>query len=392
MKSTTVALGLLSGLASASVQHPRQFHQYFRRDNSTAYPTEGPSTTLTVDITTTKTITSCAPTVTNCPIRGNNGTAVVTEVINLTTTVCPVSEAGSVSSSVVAGHNSGLIPGSTSTLEPTGGYPTAYPSVGTTEEVLSVTVGPTSSQSVLVTTIQSTYTTWQTLTTPAPSGGAEGAEPTTTTTLTSTGTRYLTVKPNEGRSISPETVGGGSGSGAGGDCTAVTVTVTETEAVSTVYVTQTGPSGSTPTGGSEGSDNSGSSGEGSDNSGEGSSEEGDDEEEGDYEEGDDEYENEDDCPPEESDTIIDVTQTVSPIPYPTGNGTVPTFPTGTGSPSSSLTTALTSASSTAPASAPATDVPSTDSPATEYPTTEYPAGDYPATEYPAAYPTVAYRM
>jgi chitinase len=43
-------------------------------------------TTSTVYTTTTRTVTSCAPTVTNCP----GGGYVTTEVIALYTTVCPV--------------------------------------------------------------------------------------------------------------------------------------------------------------------------------------------------------------------------------------------------------------------------------------------------------------
>jgi hypothetical protein len=46
-----------------------------------------PLTTSTVYSTTVKTITSCAPTVTNCPAHS---TVVVTETIPVSTTICPV--------------------------------------------------------------------------------------------------------------------------------------------------------------------------------------------------------------------------------------------------------------------------------------------------------------
>jgi len=57
-------------------------------DNAT-YP--GPSSTSTVYSTRTVTISSCAPTITNCPY-GHNGTFVTTEVVAVSTTVCPVSK------------------------------------------------------------------------------------------------------------------------------------------------------------------------------------------------------------------------------------------------------------------------------------------------------------
>jgi hypothetical protein len=49
-----------------------------------------PSTTSTVYATTTYTVTSCAPTVTNCP--AHHGPVVVTEVVPVSTTVCAVTE------------------------------------------------------------------------------------------------------------------------------------------------------------------------------------------------------------------------------------------------------------------------------------------------------------
>lgn len=52
---------------------------------------EGHSTTSTVYATSTYTVSSCAPTVTNCPY-GNHGPVVVTEVVPVSTTICAVEE------------------------------------------------------------------------------------------------------------------------------------------------------------------------------------------------------------------------------------------------------------------------------------------------------------
>jgi iron transport multicopper oxidase len=68
-----------------------QFHEC-AADNGT-FPGGGSnaSTTSTIYSTRTVTISSCAPTVTKCPY-GHNGTFVTTEVIAVSTTVCPVSK------------------------------------------------------------------------------------------------------------------------------------------------------------------------------------------------------------------------------------------------------------------------------------------------------------
>ncbi|KAI1194719.1 hypothetical protein F5X97DRAFT_327286 [Nemania serpens] len=73
-------------------------------------------TTLTISATSVGTIISCAPTVTNCPALSGTGavtslpegvsTELVTTVIGVTTTVCPVTEATAVSSSVLASFSS----------------------------------------------------------------------------------------------------------------------------------------------------------------------------------------------------------------------------------------------------------------------------------------------
>ncbi|PNP39960.1 hypothetical protein TGAMA5MH_08226 [Trichoderma gamsii] len=84
------------------------------------------ATTLTVLATSVHTVISCAPTVTNCPARSNQTaiaslpesaktTVVVTDTVVLATTICPVAQASSISSSLQAAHSSGLITGSTIT-------------------------------------------------------------------------------------------------------------------------------------------------------------------------------------------------------------------------------------------------------------------------------------
>lgn len=70
-------------------------------------------TTLTISVTSVSTIISCAATVTNCPAatdtsaltslpEGAVSTILVTNVIDITTTVCPVTEVPAISSSVLA--------------------------------------------------------------------------------------------------------------------------------------------------------------------------------------------------------------------------------------------------------------------------------------------------
>ncbi|KAK0649983.1 Cupredoxin [Cercophora newfieldiana] len=66
-----------------------EFHEC-PAENGT-WPNPGGSTTSTVYSTKTITISSCAPTVTKCPY-GHNGTYVTTEVVAVSTTVCPVSK------------------------------------------------------------------------------------------------------------------------------------------------------------------------------------------------------------------------------------------------------------------------------------------------------------
>lgn len=377
MKSATLALGLLASVASAAVPHhyPRHLAHHYRSANGT-YPvitppasasesaaavsstdaasSAGPSTTVTVGVTSIHTITSCAPTVTDCPVKGNNGTAVVTEVVAITTVVCPVTDVPKVSSSVISDYTNGVVTGVTSTVKPSGsnpGYPTApapgasvTPSTKVHDQTLTMTVGPSSSRSVLVTTIRSTYTEMVTVKVPGGGNGGGnggGAPPvddkTTTTTMTSTGTRTVTVpaqatttdvspgggeisggtpyptKPVEG-ALGGNSGGHGSGNG---ECVPVTVTVTQPAAAQTVYVTVSPSAAATTEHNSPVPTKPATSetpvGDNDD----------------DYEEGGDD-EAADECPTGTASTAASTAPTAG-VPYPTGpagNGTQPVFPTG----------------------------------------------------------------
>ncbi|POS77888.1 hypothetical protein DHEL01_v203727 [Diaporthe helianthi] len=84
-------------------------------------------TTLTVLSTQVRTVISCAPTVTNCPADASSlsdmastapeqvSTVLVTDVVQLATTICPVTAAESISSSVISVAATGGITGTTIT-------------------------------------------------------------------------------------------------------------------------------------------------------------------------------------------------------------------------------------------------------------------------------------
>ncbi|KAG9230875.1 hypothetical protein BJ875DRAFT_138539 [Amylocarpus encephaloides] len=97
MQYTTASVALFAALASATQHIPQHFH-HRRQLNGTE-----PQTTLTVTATSIHTITSCAATVTNCPAKNQQSAGVVvTEVVTIATTVCPVAEAGAISSKVIS--------------------------------------------------------------------------------------------------------------------------------------------------------------------------------------------------------------------------------------------------------------------------------------------------
>ncbi|KAK1625665.1 hypothetical protein BDP81DRAFT_281116, partial [Colletotrichum phormii] len=231
MKSCIAAVGLMASLASASAHQPRHFH--WRRDNSTA---PAGYTTLTVEVNEVATVTSCAPTITNCPARSATlsasdlSTYIVTNTVVLTEVVCPVTEAASLSQSLVQQHSTGGLQGSTRTA-PAITTPTAAPTIplstagvtnsaqdptvtspptagGDEEEeddcpaengdvettvtgiistkTLTMTVGKGSTASVITTAIPTTIESTILVTKPTGSATGAGEEPTTTTTATST--------------------------------------------------------------------------------------------------------------------------------------------------------------------------------------------------------------
>ncbi|KAM3556749.1 hypothetical protein MY1884_004891 [Beauveria asiatica] len=128
MKSTFALVGAYAALASAFT--PGR-HLHFPRGNgttTTAAPSpQGPLTTLTVKETRTSTIISCSSTVTNCPAGKPEMTSIpesdreiktITQTVDLTTIVCPVSEASTISEKIISQHKSAssLLPSQTAPI------------------------------------------------------------------------------------------------------------------------------------------------------------------------------------------------------------------------------------------------------------------------------------
>lgn len=317
MKSTTVAIfGALAAVASA---YSPAKHLHFPRANATTTAASTPAaelTTLTVKTTETKTIVSCAPTVTNCPAdekgmsdvpEKDRTTQVVTNTVVLTETVCPVTEVERVSSKVVQEHATPA--------------PTAHPTMTTKvvdvtmDKTVTITLGVGASQSVVPTVIKSTSKS--TVTVPS------DEEPTTTTTATSTSTRTVTVAPAK----DTQTVAANGNEGCDkAPAETVTVTVAQTTVTApaaTVYVTVpcdsaapavTGKAGGDKATNDKHTNNNGGDKKGNDN--------------GDNKGEDNKPAQTTDCPPDETTTIQEV---VTVVPYPTGskNGTT----TGAAAPS-----------------------------------------------------------
>ncbi|KAF5245513.1 hypothetical protein FAUST_1740 [Fusarium austroamericanum] len=275
MKSVVASIGMIAAVANA-YQFPQ--HAHYRRD----YNGTDSQTTLTVKTTVVETITSCAPTVTNCPSRDQTAiaqlpesdktTLTATHTVILTEVVCPVADASSIYTSVLQHAETGGVTGKTITADVpmnTGG---AYPpppektvvSDYTTDQVVTLTQG----EETITTTIHKTIQ--KTLTVPAgpevtddgsKGNGTPEDDTTTTTTKTTTGTITKTIQRvgetgpatggdngySTGKSEDDGSKGtgngngngsnnGGSGNGNGnGECSPETVTVTAP--ASTVYVT-----------------------------------------------------------------------------------------------------------------------------------------------------------
>lgn len=125
MKSALVASLGLCTLATASANHPRHPHFNYRRQNDTTTAGGEQVTTLTVLTTSVHTVLSCAASITNCPVGSSAVSALaatspeavetvaVTDTIQLWTTICPVTAAESVTSSVYSAAATGGLTGVT---------------------------------------------------------------------------------------------------------------------------------------------------------------------------------------------------------------------------------------------------------------------------------------
>ncbi|KAJ6789782.1 hypothetical protein PWT90_10640 [Aphanocladium album] len=236
MKSAFALVGAYAAMASAFT--PGR-HLHFPRANSTTTAEPSPEasvTTLTVQTTRTSTITSCAPTVTNCPAgkpemssipESDRKVVTTTEVVDLTTTVCPVAEASTISQQIIEKHNSASSAAPVQTEQP----------VQTTDIIITKTVtltmGTGERQSVVPTVITSTIKS--TITPPA-GGASQTSEETITQTATSTSTKTITVT----RAKATNTVPVENKNVSGDSAATVTVTVAQTTITapaSTVTVT-----------------------------------------------------------------------------------------------------------------------------------------------------------
>ncbi|KAI1068755.1 hypothetical protein LB507_006594 [Fusarium sp. FIESC RH6] len=330
MKSVVASIGMLAAVANA-YQFPQ--HAHYRRD----YNGTDSQTTLTVKTTVVETITSCAPTVTNCPARDQTAiaqlpesdktTLTATHTVILTEVVCPVAEASSIYTSVLHDAETGGVTGKTITADVpmnTGG---AYPpptegektvvSDYTTDQVVTLIQG----EETITTTIHKTIQ--KTLTVPAgpevTNDGSKGngtpeEDTTTTTTKTTTGTITKTIQrvgetgpatggdngystgKGEGEDDGSKGTGNGPNKGGNGECVPETVTVTAP--ASTVYVTVVPEAAKT-----NGAD---------DATVTGKTVKGDDSE-------DDDEEEDDDSEEEICDTTTTMEATVTVVPYPVNN-------------------------------------------------------------------------
>ncbi|KAJ3568788.1 hypothetical protein NPX13_g6299 [Xylaria arbuscula] len=204
-------------------------------------------TTITVSATSIQTIISCAPTVTNCPVSsGSTGpvtslptslpegvsTVIVTTVIGVTTTVCPVTEVPAISSSVLASFSSS-IPAETSVASSVGAIGTNTPNVS----IITVTTGEGSETSEVIST----------MTIPASASGYPVSSATETESI-------ITVTVGEGSETSavvstitvPASAGSSSTAAVSHLTSVITVTVGEGSETSAITSTITVPVSMTP--------------------------------------------------------------------------------------------------------------------------------------------------
>jgi hypothetical protein len=160
MHFSTLATVFFAALATAhSHGHAQRFHHRRGLNQTTAATTSSALdlTTLTVQITSTHTIFSCAQNVTSCGAAAATGAKTVTETIDLTTTVCPVAQASAVSSAVIASavQNQAVVVTETASVVPVKSAPAA---AEVPDSVLTYTVGAGNSKTVVTTTIKHTKT------------------------------------------------------------------------------------------------------------------------------------------------------------------------------------------------------------------------------------------
>ncbi|KAI6367089.1 hypothetical protein MCOR25_005011 [Pyricularia grisea] len=180
--------------------------------------TKEPEQSITSTITTTKTyvITSCAPTVTKCPLG-----QVTSEVIT-TTTVCPVTATGTGSATTVTGS------GSTSTITPIGTLTAPTGTATTKQPEQSVTSTITTTKTYTITSCAPTVTKC--------SIGQVTSEVVTTTTVcpvTATGTGSATTATGSTSTITPI------GTPTGTATTKATTKTPEQSVTSTITTTKT---------------------------------------------------------------------------------------------------------------------------------------------------------
>lgn len=310
MKSVLAASLGLATLASANNVYPQHPHFNYRRQNTTASAGAEELTTLTVQQTSIRTIISCAPTVTDCPANSASltqlastapeqvSTVLVTDVIQLATTICPVTAASGISSSVISVAATGGITGTTITGTTPGAIPAVTPAPtgpfgnGTIPTAAVTNVSPEASSPPATgeeggddecepdTTTQ-VSTSVATLTSGVPvtvtvTNGNGGAEVSTSTSFTTFVTAIPVTKTVINTESSPESTGesspveGGSGSGSGEGTTISGTTTTTAYTTGTKTATLTSKV-TKPTGDSSPVDtNSNSSGSGSGSEAEGS--------------------------------------------------------------------------------------------------------------------------
>ncbi|KAI4867324.1 glycoside hydrolase family 16 protein [Hypoxylon rubiginosum] len=142
VSATTTGSSSGAYITSAPVTSSYLSNSYVVSDSASEYP--GELTTSTIYATSVYTVTSCAPTITNCPAGGSY---VTTEVISIGVTVCPVTETG------------GSSPQPTTTVAVPEGYTTSTVKVTKTYTITSCAATVTNCPVGSLTTEVSTTTT-----------------------------------------------------------------------------------------------------------------------------------------------------------------------------------------------------------------------------------------